>query len=395
MPPEHIPMKPCVSARENTPTVLALNLGSSSLKAATYAQPSGSVSERPAAQRTGRVSLETTRRTPITTEHDARQLLDEATRDLPELREPPAVVAHRIVHGADAPGPAELTHEKLAQLDALSALAPLHQPPALALVRAAIERWPNARQIGVFDTSWHQTIPEKHRLFALPYALYSSGVKRYGFHGLAFQSAMRQLGTIAPPLTAGRVVLAHLGGGSSLCAVRNERCVNTTMGMTPLGGIPMASRSGSLDPGVLLHLQRKLSMDPAEIDQLLWHESGLYGLSGESGDMRKLLASGSEGARRAIDVYVSAVVQAIASMAACVNGIDALVFSGGIGAHAAEIRARVVGELGWMGLEIDAGSNLSGASAIASAGSLAGIFAVAVDEEEEMLGNIAMLPSEK
>ena len=376
--------------RLNARTVLALNIGSVSLKAASYSLLASTAAERPAARQTGRISIETTRDISAMPEDDARQLLAEAAQLLPDLRETPDVVAHRIVHGGDHPGPVQLTQATLAELQALSTLAPLHQPPALALVRAAIQRWPDARQIGVFDTSWHKTMPEKHRVLPIPYSLYSSGVKRYGFHGLAFQSAMRQLGRIAPKLSNGRIVLAHLGGGSSLCAVLDGRCVNTTMGMTPLGGIPMATRSGSLDPGVLLHLQRALGMPPDEIDRLVWRQSGLKGLSGESGDMRKLLASNSEGAHRAIDVYVSGVVQGIAAMAACIRGIDVLAFSGGIGTHAAEIRARVTGELEWMGLETDLGLNQAGAPEIASSAGKVKTFVLPIDEEEEMVDAIAM-----
>lgn len=372
-------------------TVLALNFGSGSLKAARYSLLDDTEAERPARRETGRVSIEITHEASTTVEENVRALLSDVAQRLPALRETPDIVAHRIVHGADRPGPVELTQATLAELQALSTLAPLHQPPALALVRAAIQRWPDALQIGVFDTSWHQTMPEKHRVLPIPYSLYSSGVKRYGFHGLAFQSAMRQLGRIAPKLSNGRIVLAHLGGGSSLCAVLDGCCVTTTMGMTPLGGIPMASRSGSLDPGVLLHLQRGLGMSADEIDRLLWRESGLHGLSGESGDMRKLLASSSDGARRAIDVYVSGVVQGIAAMAACIRGIDALVFSGGIGTHAAEIRARVTAQLEWMGLEIDPGLNQAGALAIATPATVVKTFALPVDEEGEMVDAIVML----
>jgi acetate kinase len=272
-------------------------------------------------------------------------------------------------------------------MDALAAfvpLAPLHQPAALALVGAAAQRWPGAVQVGVFDTSWHQSMPEAQRLFPIPYALSLRGVKRFGFHGLAFQSAMRQLAALAPELAPRRVVLAHLGGGSSLAAVLERRCVSTTMGMTPLDGLPMATRPGALDPGVLLHLQRGLGMDAAAIDQLLWHDSGLKGLSGESADMRSLLGSASEGARRAVDVYVSRVAQGIAAMAACIGGVDALAFSGGVGAHAGAIRARVAHALGWMGVRIDPLRNEADAHELSSQGSLVRTFALAVDEELEI-----------
>jgi len=384
-------MKPDPAAR----TVLALNFGSASLKAASYSLLTSVAGERPTARQTGRISVATTNDTPNTPEENAKALLTAVVERLPALRETPDIVAHRIVHGGDRRGPMELTQATLTELQVLSTLAPLHQPPALALVRAAIQQWPDARQIGVFDTSWHQTMPEQHRVFPLPYPLYNAGVKRYGFHGLAFQSAMRQLSGIAPELSHGRIVLAHLGGGSSLCAVLDRHCVNTTMGMTPLGGIPMASRSGSLDPGVLLHLQRGLGMSPDEIDRLLWRDSGLKGLSGESGDMRKLLASGSDGARRAIDVYVSGVVQGIAAMAASIRGIDGLVFSGGIGAHAAGIRARVTDELEWMGIGIAPGLNQAGALQIASPAAAVQTFVLPVDEEQEMVGAIAMLESQQ
>lgn len=370
--------------------MLALNFGSASLKAASYSLPGSVGGERRAALRTGRISVETTHDPSATPDEDARALLSDVAAGLPALRETPDLVAHRIVHGADRPAPVELTPATLDELEGLSPLAPLHQPPALALVRAAIQRWPEARQIGVFDTSWHQTMAEKYRVLPLAYSLYSRGVKRYGFHGLAFQSAMRQLGRIAPQLSNARIVLAHLGGGSSLCAVLDGSCVTTTMGMTPLGGIPMASRSGSLDPGVLLHLQRGLGMSPDEIDQLLWRQSGLLGLSAESGDMRKLLASNSAGARRAIDVYVSGVAQGIAAMAACIRGIDVLAFSGGIGTHAAEIRSRVTDELQWLGLGIDPGLNQAGAPEISSMAAKVKAFVLSIDEEQEMADAIAM-----
>ena len=365
------------------PMALVLNLGSSSLKAACYALVGGSGDGRRALKETCRTTAD-----PDTGAHGdedrAKALLAHVTARMPTLRAAPRFVAHRIVHGGDRPEPARLTAYTLAQLQELAPLAPLHQPPALALVRAAIDRWPDAIQLGVFDTSWHRTMPQQHRLLPLPFALYARGIKRYGFHGLAFQSAMRQIGRSAPELANARIVLAHLGGGSSLCAVRDGRSVNTTMGMTPLGGIPMATRCGSLDPGVLLHLQRTLGMSPERIDELLWRESGLRGVSDESGDMRALLASPSEGARRAVDLYVSAIAQGIAAMAACIGGIDLLAFSGGIGAHATQIRARVIGELTWLGISIDAQSNAAGNERISGTSSRAEVLVLAVDEAAEI-----------
>lgn len=383
-------MTPGASQRQTARSVLALNVGSASYKAASYELSASTVPGQPI--ETGRISIETDHEASATSDEKANTFLLDVAKRLPQLRDTPEIVTHRIVHGGDRPDPVELTPATLAALADLSVLAPLHQPPALALVRAAIQRWPDALQIGVFDTSWHHSMPEKYRIFPIPYALYANGVKRYGFHGLAFQSVMRQLAYGVPSLTRDRVVLAHLGGGSSLCAVLNGRCVNTTMGMTPLGGIPMTTRSGSMDPGVLLHLQRGLGMSAHEIDQMLWRDSGLKGLSGESGDMRQLLASNSAGARRAIDVYVAGVVQGIAAMAACLNGINVLAFSGGIGTHAAEIRARVTAELEWLGLSIDARLNQAGALDISHAAARVKQFVVAVDEEAEMVDAIALLP---
>ena len=383
-----------MNSPEATRTVLALNIGSASVKAASYALGAAADGGQSIIRETGRILVESTRTSLSTPADDAEKLLARVAQHFSNMGDAPDTVAHRIVHGGDRAGPVELTPPILADLAGFSAWAPLHQVPALALVGAAIQRYPGARQIGVFDTSWHQTMPEKHRALAVPYALCARGVKRYGFHGLAFQSVMRQLNGIAPGLAHGRVVLAHLGGGSSLCAVRNGRSISTTMGMTPLGGIPMATRSGSLDPGVLLHLQRSLAMSPDEIDRLLWQESGLKGISGESGDMRQLLASTADGARLAIDVYVSGIVQGVAAMAACIGGLDALVFSGGIGAHAAEIRARVTDELTWLGLVIDAESNQAGAQNLTAAASLVSTYALAVDEEKEMVVSIAALDAD-
>ena len=369
-----------MSADHDPRIVLALNLGSTTLKAASYLVQGPTGRERPAPLRTGFISAESA--------HDPTDMLSGIAANLPNLRDAPDVVVHRIVHGADRPDPAELTPTTLADLAELSTLAPLHQPPALALVNAAIKRWPGARQIGVFDTSWHRTMPEIHRVLPISYSLYSRGVKRFGFHGLAFQSALRQLWRIAPRLLKGRIVLAHLGGGSSLCAVLDGASVNTTMGMTPLGGIPMASRSGSLDPGVLLHLHRGLGRSPDKLDELLWRQSGLMGLSGESGDMRELLALNTEGARRAVAVYVSGIAQGIAAMAACIRGIDVLAFSGGIGTHAAEIRALVAAELEWLGVHVDPGLNQSGAPEISAQTAAVRTFVLPIDEEEELVGAI-------
>jgi acetate kinase len=360
--------------------VLALNAGSSSLKAAAYRLADG---EEPV--ELGRVSLELD--SSHGTESAIRSALATALERLP-AGESFGTVVHRIVHGGQRAEAVELTPEVIAELSKLSRFAPLHQPIALALVEEAAHRWPQARQVGAFDTSWHRSMPEKHRVLPLPQTALADGVERYGFHGLAFQSAMRKLAAIAPELAQGRIVLAHLGGGSSLCAVAGGRSVNTTMGLTPLAGIPMATRPGSLDPGVILHLQDS-GMDRADLERMLWRESGLLGISGESGDMRVLLASASPKARLAIDAYTSAVSQGIAAMAACIGGIDALVFTGGIGANSAAVRHRVVADLAWMGLSM--ADQRAQVPELSLPGSGARQFALDIDEERELLDELASL----
>ena len=349
---------------------LALNLGSTSLKGAPFVCDAVSGEWVPSQ----RVAVELESGDVSSPRHGLPRLVERLSEAYT-----PDVVVHRLVHGGDRETAIELDEITMRELEALSPLAPLHQPQALELVKSARERWPKAQQWAAFDTAWHTTMPLQHRILPLPRNLFDHGVKRYGFHGLAFQSAMRELRTLAPERAGGRVVLAHLGGGSSICAVRGGRSVNTTMGMTPLGGVPMSSRPGSLDPGVILHLQRALGLDPNAIDHMLWRESGLKGLSGESGDMRVLLASRSEGARLAVDVYVGVVAQAIAAMAACIDGIDALVFSGGIGAHSVEIRERIGAKLAWLGLDTSAfGPDASG-------GSSGRVLALDVSEEAELM----------
>ena len=349
---------------------LALNLGSTSLKGAPFVCDAVDGEWVPSK----RVAIELESGDGSSSDHGLQRLVERLSEAYA-----PDVVVHRVVHGGDRETAVELDEITVRDLETLSPLAPLHQSPALELVRCARERWPKAQQWAAFDTTWHTTMPLQHRVLPLPRAMFDHGVKRYGFHGLAFQSAMRQLRTLAPERAGGRVVLAHLGGGSSVCAVHGGRSVNTTMGMTPLGGVPMSSRPGSLDPGVILYLQRALGLAPEAIDRMLWRESGLKGLSGESADMRVLLASRSEYARLAVDVYVGAVAQAIAAMAACIDGIDALVFSGGVGANAVEIRERIVNKLAWLGLDTDSGEPA------ASGGAWARSFVVDVDEEAELI----------
>jgi acetate kinase len=358
--------------------VLALNMGSTGVKAGSFdADSVGRLRKRSGA------NIESSDEAfSMVDRGDA--LLEELGR-LPVLETAPDVVTHRVVHGGDRDGPARLTNNELVSLQTLSSLAPLHQAPELTLARSAMRRWPDCEHIAVFDTCWHRTMPEVHQWFALPDALHERGVQRYGFHGLAFASGMVRVAELAPDLARKRVVLAHLGGGSSLCAVRDGVSISTTMGMTPLGGVPMATRPGSLDPGIVLHLQRALGMSNEEIDHLLWRNSGLRGMSGESGDMRRLLASDAPRSRRAIAVYVSLVAQGVAAMAACVGGIDVLGFSGGIGQNAPAVRAAICKQLDWMGTRVDPAANESNRAELTASGASVSTLVLAIDEEHQMV----------
>lgn len=359
-----------------TNTLLALNVGSASIKAASFHLDAGDGS---GLHEIDRVTLDNG---PGSAHFAPEELLSQVVaRERSD--EAPDVVAHRVVHGADRTGPCALSSEAFDELESLAPLAPLHQLPALNMARAAMGRWPEARHVAVFDTSWHLTMPTVHRRLPLPRRLYAEGVQRYGFHGLAFQSALRTLTQIAPERANGRIVLAHLGGGSSLCAVHAGRCVDTTMGMTPLGGVPMSTRPGSLDPGVMSHLQR--SMGPTELDHLLWHESGLRGISGESGDLRILQASAAPEAREAIDIYVIEVAKGIAAMATSIGGLETLVFSGGVGTNAHAVRDAIAHALAWVGVQIDPNASESRRLDISHADTLVSTFVLPVNEEREMV----------
>ncbi|MDG2518377.1 acetate/propionate family kinase [Lysobacter soli] len=357
--------------------ILALNMGSTGLKAGSFdADSNGGL------HKLGASTIEA-RHDSTTGAHRIDALLEELARSA-FIESEPDIVTHRFVHGGDREGTALLTPDELASLEALCTLAPLHQAPELALARSALQRWPKCQHIAVFDTCWHRTMPDEHRRLALPEALHARGVRRYGFHGLAFASGIARVADITPHLVGGRIVLAHLGGGSSLCAIREQISVNTTMGLTPLGGIAMATRPGSLDPGVVLHLQRTLRMSNEEIDHLLWRNSGLLGMSGESGDMRRLLASDASSARCAVAVYVTLAAQGIAAMAACIGGIDVLGFSGGIGQNAAAVRERICAQLDWMGIRLDPAANQTHRTDASAGDAAVRTLILPIDEEQEM-----------
>jgi acetate kinase len=272
-----------------------------------------------------------------------------------------AVVGHRIVHGGAAFVQPVLIDEPVLQaLQQLAPLAPLHQPHNLRGVAAAREAFPGVPQVACFDTAFHRTQAEVHQRFALPAVWHEAGVRRYGFHGLSYESICAQLAADEPALAAGRVIVAHLGNGASMCAIAGGRSVATTMSFSPLDGLTMGTRCGRLDAAVVLHLIDHHGMDTAAVSTLLHKESGLLGLSGLSADMRTLLASELPAARLALDHFVESAVRELAGLAAAMRGIDALIFTGGIGENAAALRSRIVGTAAWMGLRLDDAANAAG-----------------------------------
>lgn len=291
------------------------------------------------------------------------------------------VVGHRVVHGGmHHAAPVWIDAAVLAQLHTLVPLAPLHQPHNLAAIREIATRHPGLPQLACFDTAFHRGNSELVQRYALPDALHRAGIRRYGFHGLSYQHVAAVLPALDARAAAGRTVALHLGNGASLCALRGGASVASSMGFSALDGIPMATRCGQLDPGVVLHLLRE-GRSLAEIEELLYQRSGLLGVSGISGDMRALLASADPAARTAIDLYVLRIVREIGALAAMLGGLDALVFTGGIGEHAAPVRAAVVAGLAWLGARVDEAANVVHAARIGAAGSSIGVFIVAADEE--------------
>jgi acetate kinase len=265
---------------------------------------------------------------------------------------------HRVVHGGvhyDAP--ALLTDAVLADLQALTPLAPLHQPHNIAGILAAREAWPHVDQVACFDTAFHRGHPFVNDVFALPRRFYDEGVRRYGFHGLSYEYIVAKLREIAPLYLAGRVVVAHLGNGASMCAIRDGLSVASSMGFTALDGLPMGTRCGQLDPGVVLYLMQERGMSAEEIVDVLYRESGLKGLSGVSSDMRELEASDKPEAREAIEYFVFRIRRELGGLAAALEGLDAMVFCGGIGEHAWRVREQVLEGMEWLGIEIDRTAN--------------------------------------
>jgi acetate kinase len=291
-------------------------------------------------------------------------------------------IGHRVVHGGSRfSAPVVVDDETLAALAVLEPLAPLHQPYNVAGIRAARKRFPDALQVACFDTAFHRTIPWENEAFALPHALYDEGVRRYGFHGLSYEYVTRALNKLAPEAAAGRVVVAHLGNGASMCAVENGRSVASTMGFSTLDGLPMGTRCGALDPGVLLYLMTERGMDVQALTRLLYRDSGLKGLSGVSHDLRALDASADPQAAAAIRYFVAQICREVGALTAQLGGLDALVFTAGIGEHSASVRAAVCERLDWLGLGIDCTLNTQNAMEITGPGSCVRVFCIPTNEE--------------
>jgi len=269
-------------------------------------------------------------------------------------------VGHRIVHGgAEFTDPILIDAQVIRKLDQLTPLAPLHQPGCLAPAHNLLSSRPELPQVACFDTAFHRGLSPLYRRFALPLEFEEKGIRRYGFHGLSFEYIVRQFNR--PRL---RMVVAHLGSGCSICAIHDGKSVNTTMSLTPLDGVMMATRSGAIDPGAILYLQQSLRMTVSQIEYLLYHKSGLLGVSGISADMRTLLASADAKAKDAIDQFCARVAEQIAVMATAMNGMDALIFTGGIGEQSAEIRRNICGRLEWLGIDASESSGVPDAGAI-------------------------------
>jgi acetate kinase len=289
---------------------------------------------------------------------------------------------HRVVHGGlEFSAPVRVDAAVLDALERLVPLAPLHQPHNLAAIRAVAARAPQLAQVACFDTAFHTAQAPLAQAFALPRRLTEAGVRRYGFHGLSYEYIAHMLPSVDARAAAGRTVVAHLGNGASMCALGAGKSVASTMGFTALDGLPMGTRCGAIDPGVLLYLLEHEGMDARALQRLLYHESGLLGVSGISSDMRALLASSDAHAAEAVELFVYRIVRELGSLAAALGGLDALVFTAGIGENTPSIRARVCRAAAWLGIDLDESANAGGGPRISSAGSRASAWVLPTNEE--------------
>jgi acetate kinase len=295
---------------------------------------------------------------------------------------PLAAVGHRIVHGGGRfVAPIGLSEAVVRELDALTPMAPLHQPACLEPVHALMRSHPGLPQVGCFDTAFHHTLAPPASRYALPRAFEEQGIRRYGFHGLSYEFIAGRLRETSPENFGKRTVVAHLGSGCSLCAMRKGKSLDTTMGFTALDGLMMATRPGAMDPGIILYLQQVRGMSAKEVEGVLYHRSGLLGVSGSSGDVRDLLASEHSQAAEALDLFTFRIAREVAAIANTLQGLEVLVFTGGIGEHAWQIREAICERLRWLGVKLDKDANRSGKERIADRQSVVEIHVIATDEE--------------
>lgn len=299
-----------------------------------------------------------------------------------EIRISPMAVGHRVVHGGpDFGQPVLIDHGVVARLERFVALAPLHQPHNLAPIRSLLANFPTLPQVACFDTAFHRTHDAVSDCYAIPYQLYAEGVRRYGFHGLSYEYVAKTLPHVAPETARRRVIVAHLGSGASMCALKEGRSIESTMGFTALDGLPMGTRPGQLDPGVVLYLISEKGMSPAKAQDFLYRDCGLKGLSGVSNDMRELEASEDSKAKLAIEYFVYRIGLNAGMLAAALQGLDAFVFTAGIGENSTRIRARVADQLGWLGVTLDSAANSRHARLISGSDSRIPVYVIPTDEE--------------
>ena len=380
-----------------TETILVLNAGSSSIKFQLFAVVAH---DRLLRRISGQIEGIGTRPRLVARDVSGQTLVDETwptseVRQVPAALEKviaflrqqiggqlPAAIGHRVVHGGpDYCEPIIVNSAIVDDLERFVTLAPLHQSNNLGPIRTILERQPHLLQVACFDTAFHRGHPDVADRFAVPEQLYTEGVRRYGFHGLSYEYVATRLGRIAPETAKGRVVVAHLGSGASMCALSAGKSLESTMGFTALDGLPMGTRPGQLDPGVVLYLMSEKGMSAKAIEDFLYHYCGLKGLSGVSNDVRELQASSEPRAKLALEYFVYRVVLCTGMLAAAMGGIDALVFTGGIGENAAAIREAVVQRLAWLGFELDDDANTNGAQMISRKGSRASCWVIRTDEE--------------
>ena len=291
-------------------------------------------------------------------------------------------VGHRVVHGGvEYTSPVRVDATILTALEKYVPLAPLHQPHNLAPIRGLLERSPELPQVACFDTAFHSRAPAVAQAFALPKAITDLGVRRYGFHGLSYEYIAQVLPQFDERAARGKTVVLHLGNGSSMCAIADGRSVASTMGFTAADGLPMGTRCGNLDPGVILYLMDELQMDARAIEKLIYQQSGLLGMSGVSSDMRTLEASDAPAAKAAIDVFIYRIGRELGSLAAALGGLDAIVFTAGIGENSRSLRERVCRDAAWLGVELDAAANERNGPRISSAGSRVSAWVIPTNEE--------------